>query len=178
MNICIFGASADIRRESYYSNVEELSEALGRAGHNLVFGGFSNGLMKAAADGFGRTDAEITGVIPRIFLGKRTVHPACTKTVACEDLAGRKAKMTELSDAFITAPGSMGTFDELFEVLALKQIHEIEAPIILFNIDGFYDELYAFLQHADDEHFMPRPLEEMMSICSSKEEVLEILDRQ
>lgn len=180
MKICVFGASASVE-DKYVTAVEELGFELGKAGCSLVFGGYANGLMEAAADGFDRgikayeSDCEklpeIIGVVPACFDDERTIHPACTRIIRTADLAERKRVMIAEADAFLAVPGGIGTLDELFEVMALKQIGELEKPIAVFGPYGFYDGLDQWLAKLAGESVISVKLEEVYRSFETREEV-------
>jgi len=173
---CVFGSSSDKIAPAYVTAVESLGERLGGGGWGLVFGGTPNGLMNAAANGFHKAGAPIYGVLPKTLASCRVPHPACTEYVWTENLSDRKERMIAMSHAFIAVPGGLGTFDEIFQVLAMKQIHEIECPIVFFNVDGFYDPLCDWLEKLWDEKLLGRSPEELWLRSDDPEEILEYLN--
>lgn len=156
MKICIFGASSNEIDEKYIKATEKLGEELARRGHSLVFGAGKHGLMGAAARGFKRKGGKIIGVIPEFFREEmvEVIYTECDEIIYTETMAQRKAKMEDLADAFIVAPGGMGTFEEFFEVLTLKQLARHAKPIAIFDIGGYYDKLEDFMQHGINQGFM------------------------
>lgn len=174
MNICVFASSSPVDRR-YLDEVKKLGGILSENKHSLIFGGYNAGLMGAAADGFAEHGAEIIGVISKVFGNSQTTHPKCTRLVMTEDLAGRKTEMEKISDAFIAVPGGIGTFDELFDVVALKQLGLLRKPIILFNIDGFYDNLYKSICEMQKKHFVKTKPERLIFISESAEEIAEYI---
>ncbi len=147
MKICVFGAASSEIDEIYINAVEELGENLAKRGHELVFGAGGNGLMGAAARGFKRGDGKVYGVIPSFFRDENieAIFDKCDELIFTETMAQRKTKMEDIADAFIVVPGGIGTFEELFEVLTLKQLGRHTKPIAVYDIDGYYKNLMAFL---------------------------------
>jgi len=156
MNICIFGAASSEIDEEYVKAVEKLAQELAQRGHNLVFGAGACGLMGAAARGFKKGGAKITGVIPEFFRDAQieAIYYDCDELIYTESMHERKAKMEELADAFIIVPGGIGTFEELFEIMTLKQLARHNKPIAVYNINGYYDKMEEMLSHAVKESFI------------------------
>lgn len=175
MKICVFASSSPVDK-LYFDEVKKLGRMLSKNNNSLVFGGYNAGLMGAAADGFAENGAEIIGVVPKVFGNTQTTHPKCTSLISTEDLAGRKTEMEKISDAFIAVPGGIGTFDELFDVVALKQIGIVRKPIILFNIDGFYNNLHKSVCEMHEKHFVKTKPDRLLFISSSAEEISEYIE--
>ena len=130
MRSCVFGAASPTIDAEYIEKVEQLGKKMAERGHSLVFGGGGNGLMGAAARGVRRGGGSIVGVIPRFFEdeGVEAICDFCTELVFTETMRERKQIMEDRSDAFIVVPGGIGTFEEFFEILTLKQLCRHEAP--------------------------------------------------
>lgn len=156
MKICVFGAASSEIDEIYINAVEELGENLAKRGHELVFGAGGNGLMGAAARGFKRGGGKVYGVIPSFFRDENieAIFDKCDELIFTETMAQRKTKMEDIADAFIVVPGGIGTFEELFEVLTLKQLGRHTKPIAVYDIDGYYKNLMAFLKISVDRGFL------------------------
>lgn len=151
MTICVFGASSTTLDEKYISAVEALGEKLAERGHSLMFGGGANGLMGAAARGFKAKNGKVIGVAPRFFDKEGILFQDCDEFVWPDSMRDRKKYMEDNSDAFIVAPGGIGTYEEFLEVLTLKQLARHAKPIALFNVDGFFDKLVDLIK-ADTEN--------------------------
>lgn len=156
MKICVFGASSAHIDDKYIDEVESLCLSLARCGHSLVFGCGATGLMGAAARGFKRGGGYIHGVIPTFFKenGVEQLYEECDKITYTKTMAERKFKMEEEADAFIIVPGGVGTFEEFFEVLTLKQLGQHEKAIAIYNIAGYYDDLEKFMQTVKERKFI------------------------
>jgi hypothetical protein len=118
-------------------------EALARRGWSLVYGGGGVGLMGALADGALAAGGEVVGVIPHRLLARELAHRRLHQLEVVEDMAQRKLRMIAVADAFAALPGGLGTLDELFEVLTLRQIGEHAKPAALYNQDGYWDAMLA-----------------------------------
>lgn len=156
MRICVFGAASPYIDEKYIQEVEELGENIGKRGHTLVFGAGANGLMGAAARGFKKGGGRIIGVIPKFFKEEdiEAIYEECDELFYTETMSERKMMMEDLADAFIIAPGGIGTFEEFFEVLTLKQLGRHRKPIILFDISGYYLGIQALMRAGTTEKFL------------------------
>ena len=153
MKVCLYGASSNELEEKYRRAAYSFGEALAGRGHSLVFGGGNTGLMGAAARGAASRKGEIIGIAPRFFDREGVLYPECTEMIYTETMRERKLLMEETSDAFVMVPGGIGTLDEFFEILTLKQLGRHKKPIAVFNAEGYYDELLAFLEKAVRERF-------------------------
>ncbi len=176
MKICIFGSASDDIREIYRVETEKLAEELARRGHGLIFGGGSSGAMGAAARGFARQGGEIVGVAPLFFSGDGILFDRCTRMIRTETLHERKQRMEELSDAFVVAPGGIGTMDEFFEAFTLKNLGRHRKPLVILNVEGCYDRLLAFLDDLAGERLMRGEAKTLFSVCRDAGEAIRSLD--
>ncbi len=156
MNICIYGASSNKIDPSFITKSEELGEILASRGHSLVFGGGTNGLMGAVARGFSKANGKITGIAPSFFNVDGVLYDKCDEFIYPETMRKRKEIMENLSDAFVVTPGGVGTFDEFFEILTLKQLGQHSKPIAIFNINGYFNSLIETLNYAVTTDFMDK----------------------
>ncbi|MBQ7739685.1 MAG: TIGR00730 family Rossman fold protein [Eubacterium sp.] len=156
MKICVFGAASKTIDEKYLTAAEELGESLAKRGHNLVFGAGSTGLMGASARGFKKGGATIHGVVPEFFRGELSdfVNWDCDELSLTKTMRERKALMEKLADAFVITPGGVGTFEEFFEVLTLKQLGQHRKPIAILNVDGYYDPLINAIEYSIEKDFI------------------------
>lgn len=155
MNICVYGAASTTISKEHVQKIESLGKTLAKRGHSLVFGGGANGAMGAVARGAKSENAnEIVAVVPNFLNVDGVIYTECTKVFYTETMRERKKMLEELSDAFIITPGGLGTFDELFEILSLKQLSRTNKPIVIFNSFGYYDPLIEMLKKAIEGNFM------------------------
>ena len=127
---------------------------MGKRGHGLVFGGGATGMMGAAARGVAAENGYILGIAPRFFDQPGVLYEKCTEFIFTENMRERKKLLEEKSDATIVAPGGIGTYEEFFEIFTLKSLKRIDRPIVLYNIDGYYDKMKALLEYTAEEKFM------------------------
>lgn len=163
MKICVYGAASPKIDKEYVEKVEALGEEMVNRGHSLVFGGGDNGLMGAAARGVFAKGGYIEGVIPSFFENEsiEAVFPNCDKVYETQTMRERKQMMEDLSDAFIIVPGGIGTFEEFFEIMTLRQLCRHNKPIALYNIKGYYNELNAMMQAAVEKGFVRSAVEDL-----------------
>lgn len=154
MNICVYGASSSSIAKSYINPTEELGEKMAKRGHSLVYGAGALGLMGAAARGVLKGGGKIIGVVPAFFKVDGVLFDDCTEIIFTDTMRERKGIMEEKSDAFIMTPGGLGTYDEFFEILTLKQLGKHTKPIAVFNINGYFDPLRTVLENAVNKQFM------------------------
>ncbi len=176
MNICVYGASSTTTEHSFIEAGEKLGEEMAKRNHTLVFGGGANGMMGASARGMHRMGGKIIGVAPEFFHVDGVLYEHCTEFIYPEDMRARKKKMEELSDAFIVTPGGIGTFDEFFEILTLKQLSRHNKPIAILNTNGYYDCMEKFIQNVIDNHFMNEESKKLYFISESPTDVLDYVE--
>lgn len=175
MKICIFGGASDEIDAAYIKEGERLGEMLGTRGHSLIFGAGNGGLMGAAARGFAKTGAEIIGVVPSFF-PDGVLFGGCTEIIRTETMRERKAIMEDTADAFIVTTGGIGTFEEFFEVLTLKQLGRHEKAVAVLNTDGYYNDLLAMLDTAVKNEFLTPRGRQLCSEFDSIEPLADYLE--
>lgn len=154
MNICVYGAASDSIGAIYKNAGEQLGEEMARRGHALIFGGGAAGMMGATARGMSRGGGHITGIAPSFFDVDGVLFPECDEYIFTETMRERKKQLEDLSDGFIITPGGVGTFDEFFEILTLRQLNRHQKPMAILNTEGYYEYMLAMMQNAVDQHFM------------------------
>ncbi len=176
MELCLFGAASDAVPEVYITKTEYLGEALAARGHGMIFGGGATGMMGAAARGVHRGGGLIVGVAPRFFDEPGVLTPLCDELVFTETMDERKAVMERRADGFIVAPGGVGTLDEFFEVLTLRNLGRHEKPVALYNIDGYFDGLLRFLETMERQRFVAPRLWDCFGVFADADALLEYLE--
>jgi hypothetical protein len=172
--ICVFCGASMGNRPAYRTAAETLGRALAERGIGLVYGGGKVGLMGALADACLAAGGEVIGVIPQGLVERELAHPGAREMRIVGSLHERKALMADLSDAFITLPGGMGTWEEVCEVLSWAQLGLHRKPCGLINVDGFYNSLIAMFDHAVAEGFLaPRS----RALVLEEHDPLRLLDR-
>ena len=175
MNVCVFGASSTEIDQSYISATETLGEALAARNHTLIYGAGGSGLMGAVARGMTRGGGSVIGVVPSFFKVDGILYEHCDEIVYTDTMRQRKQIMDERSDAVVVAPGGIGTYEEFFEIYTLKQLGKHNKPIVIFNINGYYDSLLELLKHTVQEKFMQASCLELYTVATNPEQVIEQL---
>ena len=176
MNICLYGASSSAIAKAYVNPTEELGAKIAERGHTLIYGGGAAGLMGAAARGAYSRGGEIIGVVPSFLNVDGILFDNCTELIFTETMRERKALMEQKSDAFIMTPGGVGTFDEFFEILTLKQLGRHSKPIAVFNINGYFDSLISQLENAVHKQFMNPEIFELFISTDRADRLLDYLE--
>ena len=127
--------------------VRELGTWIGESGNSLVYGGSKSGLMGEIAKSVLSAGGKVTGVEPEFFIEKNLQYEALTNIIITKDIPQRKKKMIELGDSFIAFPGGTGTLEEITEVMSMVSLKRINAPCILYNLNGYYNGLKTLLNH-------------------------------
>ncbi len=148
MKICIFCGANVVIDERVEIEVETLMSHFASHKVELVYGGAGIGIMGSLATTLINKGGRVTGVIPQGLMKKEIAHGGLDNLFVVKDMHERKKMMYDLSNAFLVLPGGMGTLDELFEILTWKQLGIHSKPIALFNINGYYDHLLSFIDHA------------------------------
>jgi uncharacterized protein (TIGR00730 family) len=143
--VCGFCGARDGADPRFLALARLAGDRLARAGATIVYGGGRVGMMGALADAALAAGGQVIGVIPGVLLDREMGHTGLTRLEIVADMQVRKQRMVELSDAFLTLPGGLGTLDELFEVLTLRQLGEHQLPILAVNDQGYFDTLAACL---------------------------------
>ena len=174
MKVCIFGAASAHIDNTYITAVETLGEKLAKRGHSLVFGAGATGLMGAAARGFKKGGGFVHGVIPKFFGEEQVevIYDDCDKMTYTDSMAERKKVMEDEADAFIIAPGGIGTFEEFFEVLTLKQLGRHSKAIVMYNILNYYDELEKLMSTVAERKFITFKCNEIYDCLSDVDEII------
>jgi uncharacterized protein (TIGR00730 family) len=152
--VCVFCGSSPGARPAYAEAAEELATLLVAGGIGVVYGGGGVGLMGKLADAVLAQGGEITGVIPHALVDREIGHSGVHDMRTVGSMHERKALMAELSDAFVALPGGIGTLEELVEVFTWSQLGLHRKPCGLLDVEGYYEELAAFLDHAVRERFL------------------------
>lgn len=176
MNICVYGASSDSIDKIYRESAYSLAVTMSKRGHALVYGGGANGVMGATARGMHDNGGTIIGIAPTFFTVDGVLYDKCTEFIYTETMRERKKILEERSDAFIVAPGGLGTFDEFFEILTLKQLERHNKPIVLYNVNGYYDDMLNMLEKTAESNFMKAKSLELFKCFDNEIEMLEYIE--
>ncbi|HEX9201408.1 MAG TPA: TIGR00730 family Rossman fold protein [Acidobacteriaceae bacterium] len=174
-NVAVFCASANGTDPTYRSVAAELGRALAMRNIGVVYGGAKVGLMHAVAEAALAEGGRVIGVIPTVLVDLEVAHDGLTELHVTDTMHTRKAMMGDLSDAFIALPGGFGTFEEMFEVLAWQTLKLHAKPVLLLNINGFYDKLLAFLDECVDQGMLKMKNRKIVLVADSVDEALRLL---
>lgn len=163
--------NAPIYRETAY----ELGKALVEANYGLVYGGAVIGCMGAVADGVIEHGGVTVGVIPEFMLGREVAHKNLTRLHLTDTMHTRKALMAEYASAFITLPGGLGTLEEIMEVATWRQLYQHEKPMVILNVNGFYDRLIEHLHFTVEQGFMKQEDMDRLIVCDNVEHAISLL---
>ncbi len=152
--VCVYCGASPGNDPKYAQLAASFGQTLARRQLRLVYGGGNVGLMGELANAALKEGGQVTGVIPERLWEKEVGHRGLTDMFVVPSMHARKARMVELSDAFVALPGGFGTLDELFEVLTWQQIGYHHKPVGLLNFNGYFDALLAFARHANQEGFV------------------------
>lgn len=178
MRICVFGAASNRIDTKYIDDCRELAKKLGLRGHNLVFGAGGEGLMGAAAQGFKESGARLHGVIPQFFIdsGYEAVFKGLDELTLTQTMAERKRIMEDEAEAFIITPGGIGTFEEFFEVLTLKQLGRHKKPIAVYNCYGYFDGIQKFIDGIIDIKFVNKECKMLYKVLNTHDEIIDYIE--
>ena len=174
-NVCVYSASSTKIAPVYFAVAEELGQLLALRGINLINGAGSIGLMAATSNACLAAGGTVTGVIPRFMVEQGWQHKSLTQLIETETMHERKQIMAEMSDGVIALPGGCGTMEELLEIITWKQLGIYLNPIIILNIDGFYNPLLEMLQRAIDGNFMRPEHQNIWQVAMSAQQAIELL---
>ena len=178
MKICVYGAASSTIDKEYITKVEQMGREMVARGHSLVFGGGGNGLMGAAARGVRAAGGHILGVIPKFFDDEKVeaVYEFCDELIEPDTMRERKQIMEDNADAFIIVPGGIGTFEEFFEILTLKQLCRHNKPIAIYNLKNYYHEIMLVLKAAIEKNFLREDCNQLFFVSDDLEKVFSYVE--
>jgi len=174
--ICVYSSSSDHIAEKYFAAARELGRLMGRRGHTLVFGAGNIGLMNVLAHEVKLAGGRTVGVIPKALNDLKLARHDCDELIVTDGLRERKAIMEERADAFVALPGGFGTLEELLEIITLKQLRYHAKPIVILDVDGYYDPLLEQFERMFTEDFARRKFVDFYHVSTSPAAVLEYLE--
>lgn len=172
MKLCVFCASSDSVAETYFDAARDLGERIGRGGHELIYGGTDVGLMGALARATHARGGRVTGVIPDKIYDRGLGYSSADELIVTSTMEERKRKMEDLADAFLALPGGFGTLDEVFQAIALRQLHYHTKPVVFLNVNGYYEPLMEFLELGFKEKFTREAARDFYHLAPDAEQAL------
>lgn len=178
MNICLYGASSNELDYKYIEQVKLLGTLMAKRKHRLVFGGGAQGLMGAAVEGISQSGGHSTGIAPTFFDKPGILFKECSEFIFTETMSERKQLMEDRSDAFIMVPGGIGTLEEFFEILTLKQLGKHNKPIAVYNVNNYYDDLSRMLDRMVEENFMKAECQHIYAVFDNPDRLLDYIEKE
>lgn len=173
--IALYCGSRTGNKPIYRDSAIELAQHIANQSFGIVYGGASIGLMGQVADTVLEHGGEVVGVIPEFMLDYEIAHNQLTELHIVQSMHERKALMAERASAFIALPGGLGTFEEILEIATWGQLNQHQKPMIIYNVNHFYDALIAQLDHAVEEGFLPPQHRAKIIICENPEQISNVI---
>lgn len=176
MNICVYGAASSEIDKSFIDAGEELGRKIVERGHGLVFGGGANGMMGAVARGVNQKNGYILGIAPGFFNVDGVSYDKCTEFIHTDTMRERKRLLDEKSNGFVISPGGIGTFDEFFEILTLKQLGRHNKPIVIWNLNNYFENMENMMQVSVDKKFITDDCRDLYKVCDNIDDILDYIE--
>ncbi len=176
-SICVYCGSRKPQTQEINRIAVQLGKEISSREWTLVYGGGKVGMMGLVADSALKSNGEVVGIIPTHLKKVEVVHLGLTKLHETQDMHTRKALMESLSDAFVVLPGGFGTLDEFFEILTWRQLGIHNKPIVLLNVNGYFDGLMQFVEQALSEDFIQIKSTRLFKVATTVDECFEMLER-
>ena len=177
MNITVYLGANEGNDSTLRVAAQELGTWIGESGNTLIYGGSKSGLMGALADATLDAGGKVIGVEPNVFIMNEFQHEGLTELIVTEDMAERKAKMIELGDAFIAFPGGTGTLEEISEIMSKVSLKHLDAPCILYNLNGYYNDLKALLALMIEKGLSSEERQESIYFAANLKEIQDIITK-
>jgi uncharacterized protein (TIGR00730 family) len=175
MNICVFSSSSNAIHDIYFEEAENLGKLIAKGNHTLINGGANVGLMEAVTIAASKAGAKTIGIIPEKLIGRSLASENSHEVVVTSDMQERKARMRDISDAFIALPGGFGTLEEILEVITLRQLSYHTKPIVFVNTNHFFDHLFRQFEVSYNEMFAKEIYRELYSIAENSQEAIDYI---
>ena len=176
-SICVYCGSARGRSQRYVAAAKELGEAMAERQIRLVYGGARIGMMGEVADAVMKNGGEVIGVIPEHLQTTEVGHSGITELKVVESMHVRKKLMFDLSDGFAVLPGGYGTLDELFEIITWRMLKLHDKPVVVLNIDGYWDPVQELIDHLIDQGFARPDSRQYFSVVNSVGRMFDLLEQ-
>ena len=175
--ICIFCGSSMGFDPIYREKAAELGQAMADKQCELLYGGGSVGLMKIIADVMMDRKCKVIGTITEHLMDMEVGYNDIDELIVVDSMAERKKILEDMADGFIAMPGGLGTMDEFFEAFVLSQLRVFDKPVALYNVNGFYDDIIRFIDHAAKEGFIRKEHAYNLIVSDNPKELLEMMER-
>ena len=174
-SVCVYCASSTKIPAIYFEVANELGRLLGELQLNVVNGAGNIGLMRAVSDATLAAGGTVTGIIPHFMVEQNWYHKGLTQLIEVETMHERKQKMANLSDACIALPGGCGTLEELLEIITWKQLGLYVNPIVILNVNHYYDPLLQLFEQAIQEQFMRPQHQRLWAVAETAKEAVQLI---
>lgn len=174
--LCVYCGSGEGHSPVYADAARDLGKRMAQKGLKLVYGAASIGIMGIVADASLKSGGYVVGIIPNHILDREVGHDRLNEMHVVDTMHQRKTMMVERSDAFIIFPGGLGTLDETFEILTWKQLGLHDKPVIIANIDGFWDKLLDLIEHQIECGFVKPQYRNLYAVAHSVDEIFSVLE--
>ena len=174
-SVCVYCGSSGRGRASHLAAARDLGTTFAREGVRLVYGGGRVGLMGAAADAALEEGGEVTGIIPEFLRALELANGRVGELIVTDTMHARKQRMAELSDGFAILPGGLGTLDEAFEIVTWRQLGLHDKPIVILDVDGYWQPLKALLDHVLAENYVREDHARLVRFVERVDQVLPTL---
>lgn len=165
--VTVYCSSSSAIPSVYREAAAELGQAIARTGWKLVYGGNNIGSMGVLANAVRAAGGKVIGITPQLFIDKGLADNDCEELIIADSMRHRKALMEQRGDAFVTLPGGLGTFEEIFEIIVGKQLRYHSKPIVLLNISGYFQPLLQMIEHGIEEKFIKPHARRLYHVASS-----------
>jgi uncharacterized protein (TIGR00730 family) len=176
MKICLYGAGSKLIDDKYKKEAYELGKEIANKGHKLVYGGGNTGIMGATSQGVIDNGGEVLGIAPEWMKNYEGMCKSCSKFIHTKTMDERKSLFLKHSDAFVVAPGGIGTLDEFFEILTLRRLERHHKKIVIFNSHGFYNHLLSMMDFLYKEQVLVDNIYDLFYVADTIEEVFNYLE--
>jgi uncharacterized protein (TIGR00730 family) len=177
MKIAVYCSAKDCIPEEYLALGDTLGKWIGEAGHTLVYGGATGGLMTRVSNAVKAAGGIVEGVIPQRIIDAKRMADNCDTLYIVEDMCERKQKMKDLADCFVCLPGSYGTLDEMMDVIASGTVGEHHKPCFVLNHKTFYSFLQIQVEYMRNMRFLPKEEQYAPQFVNTIEELINLLKR-
>ncbi len=176
--LCVYCGSSSKLDPKYYSAAEAVGQAMVAHGWGLVYGGGNVGMMGSLARAVAKAGGRVVGVIPDFMRERELAYDGAHEMISVDTMRERKRHMEERASAFLALPGGIGTLEELAEIMTLRYINRINKPVVLFNQEGFYDDLLSFFERMTRERFKSQGMRTVLSVASQVDEIWPLLGEE
>lgn len=175
MNICVFSSSSNAIADVYFDEAKQLGQIIGQEGHTLINGGANVGLMEAVTIAARGAGAKTIGIIPERLISRSLASDNAHEVIITDDMQNRKARMREMSDAFIALPGGFGTLEEILEVITLRQLSYHKKPVVFINTNQFFHYLLKQFEISYQQQFAKEIYRELYFVAENAVEAMKYI---